>query len=81
MIRNVLQMKADISSGSTVILSGFALFLHNTNTWFAEFMPLISGLGILFGAFMTWWYYTRMARERKRENDIRAKALKRRVSD
>lgn len=74
-------MKAHISSGSTVMLGGVGLFFHTANLWFTEYMPLVIGCGTLFTAAMTGWYYIRMANERKRENDIRAKELKRREND
>ena len=67
------QIKADMSSAATVGLSGVSLWMHNANAWADTYMPLITALGILSGAIMTGWYYSGIIKQRKRENDIKAR--------
>jgi len=38
---------------------------------------LITALGILSGAIMTGWYYSGIIKQRKRENDIKARQQRR----
>jgi hypothetical protein len=74
------QIKADLSSAATVGLSGVSLWMHNANAWADTYMPLITAVGILSGAIMTGWYYYSIIKQRKRENDIKARR-KRRFDD
>ena len=74
------QVKADLSSAATVGLSGVSLWMHNANAWADTYMPLITALGILSGAIMTAWYYRSIIKQRKRENDLKARQ-QRRVDD
>ena len=74
------QIKADLSSAATVGLSGVSLWMHNANAWADTYMPLITALGILSGAIMTGWYYSGIIKQRKRENDIKARQ-QRRIDD
>ena len=74
------QIKADVSSAATVGLSGVSLWMHNANMWADSYMPLITAVGILSGAIMTGWYYYSIIKQRKRENDIKARR-KRRFDD
>ena len=74
------QVKADLSSAATVGLSGVSLWMHNANAWADTYMPLITAVGILSGAIMTGWYYYSIIKQRKRENDIKARR-KRRFDD
>jgi len=67
------QIKADVSSAATVGLSGVSLWMHNANMWADTYMPLITAVGILSGAIMTGWYYYSIIKQRKRENDIKAR--------
>jgi len=67
------QIKADLSSAATVGLSGVSLWMHNANAWANTYMPLITAVGILSGAIMTGWYYYSIIKQRKRENDIKAR--------
>ena len=67
------QIKADLSSAATVGLSGVSLWMHNANMWADTYMPLITAVGILSGAIMTGWYYYSIIKQRKRENDIKAR--------
>ena len=71
------QIKADVSSAATVGLSGLSLWMHNANAWADTYMPLITALGILSGAIMTAWYYRSIIKQRKRENDIKARKQRR----
>ena len=71
------QIKADVSSAATVGLSGVSLWMHNANAWADTYMPLITALGILSGAIMTAWYYRSIIKQRKRENDIKARKQRR----
>ena len=71
------QIKADLSSAATVGLSGVSLWMHNANAWADTYMPLITALGILSGAIMTAWYYRSIIKQRKRENDIKARKQRR----
>lgn len=74
-------MKADAASAGTVTLSGLALWLHHANAWVAEHMPLFTAFGIISGAIMTGWYYWSLIKQRKRENDLKARELRRRHDD
>ena len=74
------QVKADLSSAATVGLSGVSLWMHNANAFADTYMPLITAVGILSGAIMTGWYYWSIIKQRKRENDIKARQ-KRRIDD
>ena len=67
------QIKADVSSAATVSLSGVSLWMNNANIWADTYMPLITALGILSGTIMTGWYYSGIIKQRKRENDIKAR--------
>ena len=67
------QIKADVSSAATVSLSGVSLWMHNANMWADTYMPLITAVGILSGAIMTAWYYRSIIKQRKRENDLKAR--------
>ena len=67
------QVKADLSSAATVGLSGVSLWMHNANAFADTYMPLITAVGILSGAIMTGWYYYSIIKQRKRENDIKAR--------
>jgi uncharacterized membrane protein len=69
-----------VSSAATVGLSGVSLWMHNANMWADTYMPLITALGILSGAIMTAWYYRSIIKQRKRENDLKARQ-QRRVDD
>ena len=71
------QVKADLSSAATVGLSGVSLWMHNANAFADTYMPLITALGILSGAIMTAWYYRSIIKQRKRENDIKARQQRR----
>ena len=71
------QIKADLSSAATVGLSGVSLWMHNANAWANTYMPLITAVGILSGAIMTGWYYYSIIKQRKRENDIKARRQRR----
>ena len=54
-----------------------SLWMHNANAWADTYMPLITALGILSGAIMTGWYYSGIIKQRKRENDIKARQQRR----
>ena len=71
------QIKADVSSAATVSLSGVSLWMHNANMWADTYMPLITAVGILSGAIMTAWYYRSIIKQRKRENDLKARQQRR----
>ena len=71
------QIKADVSSAATVGLSGVSLWMHNANMWADTYMPLITAVGILSGAIMTAWYYRSIIKQRKRENDLKARQQRR----
>ena len=71
------QVKADLSSAATVGLSGVSLWMHNANAFADTYMPLITAVGILSGAIMTGWYYWSIIKQRKRENDIKARQQRR----
>ena len=71
------QIKADLSSAATVSLSGVSLWMHNANMWADTYMPLITAVGILSGAIMTAWYYRSIIKQRKRENDLKARQQRR----
>ena len=71
------QVKADLSSAATVGLSGVSLWMHNANAWADTYMPLITAMGILSGAIMTGWYYSDIIKQRKRENNLKARQQRR----
>ena len=71
------QVKADLSSAATVGLSGVSLWMHNANAFADTYMPLITAVGLLSGAIMTGWYYWSIIKQRKRENDIKARQQRR----
>ena len=71
------QVKADLSSAATVGLSGVSLWMHNANMWADTYIPLITAVGILSGAIMTAWYYRSIIKQRKRENDLKARQQRR----
>jgi len=62
-----MQAKALASAGGTASGSALSLWLHNTNAWANEYMPLISMIGIIVGTCMTVWYYTSLIRIKKKE--------------
>jgi len=51
--------------------------MHNANMWADTYMPLITAVGILSGAIMTAWYYRSIIKQRKRENDLKARQQRR----
>lgn len=63
----VMQQKGDIANTATVAGSGFALWLHQTNAWVAEYMPLITAVGIIGGLFAACWFYYQSIQIKRRE--------------
>lgn len=70
-----MQQKADTAAGATGALSGVSLWMSQANQWVAEYMPLISAVGILGGLLVTAWYYWACHRQRKREEALRWREL------
>ena len=71
----VMQTKADIASGVTVSMSGFALWLHKTNAWVAEYMPLITAIGIIGGLIISAWYYWRSIKIKAVESENKQRRM------
>lgn len=62
-----MQLKAIISTAWTATVSFLGGWLYAANAWFAEYMPLVTGVGILASAGLTAWYYRNLIQIKRAE--------------
>ena len=70
-----MQLKADLASAFTVVLSGIAFAFHALNGWVTEFMPLITTLGIVSSFTLTAWYYRKTIEQKRRDRALEHKRM------